>query len=126
MVNMSMLILACLSLSLVTVFFSENNKVGHMDEIILSVSRNCAIAMMLSYCAYVFFQLVTHREAMQEDEGEDGEEPEEPAISISASIAVMCAITVIVAYSPELLVESLGEVVEQLGISSHFIGIILL
>merc|ERR1719174_907257 len=38
----------------------------------------------------------------------------------------MFLVTLIVAYESELLVESLGEVVEQLGISSHFIGIILL
>merc|ERR1711977_12262 len=62
---------------------------------------------------------------MAEDEGGD-EEPEEPALSISASIAVMAFVTLIVAYSTELLVECLGEVVEQVGISSHFIGIILL
>jgi Ca2+:H+ antiporter len=124
MVNMSLLLLSCLSLSLVTVFFSENVSAGHMDEIILSVSRNCAIAMMLSYIAYVFFQLVTHREAMTEDEGED--DGEEPALSVTASVSVMFGCTLIIAYSSELLVESLGEVVEQLGISSHFIGIILL
>merc|ERR1719487_1777393 len=82
--------------------------------------------MMLSYVAYVFFQLVTHREAMQEDEGDDGDGGDESALSISASIAIMCVTTLIVAYSSELLVESLGEVVEQVGISSHFIGIILL
>merc|ERR1719174_2791179 len=38
----------------------------------------------------------------------------------------MFLVTLIVAYESELLVESLGEVVEQMGISSHFIGIILL
>lgn len=125
MVNMSLLLLSCLSLSLVTVFFSENAGHEGMDDIVLSVSRNCAIAMMLSYCAYVFFQLVTHREAMAEDEG-DEEDQEDPALSIHASIGVMFFVTCIVAYSSELLVESLGELVQQSGISSHFIGIILL
>merc|ERR1719424_1319393 len=38
----------------------------------------------------------------------------------------MCLVTVIVAYSSEMLVDSLGEVVTNCGISSHFIGIILL
>merc|ERR1719331_3662633 len=38
----------------------------------------------------------------------------------------MFFVSLIVAYSSELLVETLGEVVEQMGISSHFIGIILL
>merc|ERR1719265_883993 len=38
----------------------------------------------------------------------------------------MVVTTVIVAFSSELLVETLGEVVEAVGISTHFIGIILL
>merc|ERR1719379_3406497 len=62
---------------------------------------------------------------MTEDEG-DGDDAEEAALSVTASICVMGACTLIIAYSSELLVESLGEVVEQMGISSHFIGIILL
>lgn len=124
MVNMSLLLLSCLSLSLVTVFFSENQAVHeNMDEIVLAVSRNCAVAMMLSYVAYVFFQLVTHREAMSE---EDDGEGEEPALSINAAVGVMLGVTCIVAYSSEMLVESLGEVVESAHISSHFIGIVLL
>merc|ERR1719440_2073695 len=38
----------------------------------------------------------------------------------------MVAVTALVAYSSQLLVDSLHEVVEQMGISTHFIGIILL
>lgn len=125
MVNMSLLLLSCLSLSLVTVFFSENVEAHtDMQEIVLAVSRNCSCAMMASYCAYVFFQLVTHREAMSEDEGED--ESDEPTVSVQTSIGVMLVTTCFIAYSSELLVESLQDVVEQAGISSHFIGIILL
>jgi len=71
----------------------------------------------------MFFQLVTHREAMSE---EDDGEGEEPALSIHAAVGVMLGVTCIVAYSSELLVESLGEVVESAHISSHFIGIVLL
>jgi len=124
MVNMSLLLLSCLSLSLVTVFFSENEQShDNMAEIVLAVSRNCSVAMMLSYIAYVFFQLVTHREAMSDDDDGEGEDP---AISIQTAVAVMCFVTCIVAYSSELLVESLGEVVATAGISSHFIGIVLL
>lgn len=81
--------------------------------------------MMLAYVAYVFFQLVTHRESMSEDEGDD-EEAEEASISVPTALGVMFVTTVIVAFASELLVESLDEVVLQMGISEHFIGIILL
>jgi len=139
MVNTSLLLLSCLSLSLVTVFYSETHsgdivkharslgmKVSNADNVVLEVSRTCAIAMMMSYVAYIFFQLVTHREAMTEDEGGGDDEEEPPMLSINAAISTMLATTTIVAYSSEMLVNSLEEVVETLGISSHFIGIILL
>lgn len=130
MVNTSLLLLSCLSLSLVTVFYSETSKrqkYGGSDtsEIVLSISRMVSITMMLSYVAYIFFQLVTHREAMQEDNSGD-EEEENPAVSVRMSIGIMTVVTVIVAFASEMLVESLEEVVDTMGISSHFIGIILL
>jgi Ca2+:H+ antiporter len=129
MVNTSLLLLSCLSLSLVTVFYSQTNSTEHPDnteDTVLSISRMVAICMMMSYTAYIFFQLVTHRTAMAEDEGGEDDEGEEPALSVKTAITVMSIVTLLVAYSSELLVESLGEVVEQMGISSHFIGIVLL
>jgi Ca2+:H+ antiporter len=129
MVNTSMLLLACLSLSLVTVFREscrDENGDSDMDEIVLPVSRTCSIIIMTAYVAYIFFQLVTHREAMTEEEGDGDEEEEEAAMSVPSAVAVMVVTTCLVAFSSELLVASLETVVEQMGISSHFIGIILL
>jgi len=127
LVNTSMLLLACLCLSLVTVFASEADGRVHdsrMHEIIVMVSRVCSVIMILAYIAYIFFQLVTHREAMAEEEGDgDGEEA---TISIPTAIFVMLATTIIVAFSSDLLVQSLEGVVEHAHISEHFIGIILL
>eukprot|EP00929_Paragymnodinium_shiwhaense_P046295 TRINITY_DN2356_c0_g1_i2.p1 TRINITY_DN2356_c0_g1~~TRINITY_DN2356_c0_g1_i2.p1 ORF type:complete len:465 (+),score=76.25 TRINITY_DN2356_c0_g1_i2:176-1570(+) len=130
MVNASMLLLSTLSFTLVTVFYAEEHHDVHvMGQILLPVSRICSIILMCAYVAYVFFQLVTHREAMGEDEGGEGEDDdggEEPQISITAAIALMLASTVVVAFSSEMLVNTLEGVVENLGISPHFIGIILL
>lgn len=129
MVNTSLLLLSCLSLSLLTVFYSEisvRNDPELTSSIVLSISRVVSITMMLSYLAYIFFQLVTHREAMHEDDDEEESAPEEPALSIQMAITVMSVCTVIVAYASELLVKSLDEVVVQMGIGSHFIGIVLL
>jgi Ca2+:H+ antiporter len=126
MVNTSLLLLSCLTVSLVTVFNTEGDFENDeaQSAVVLSISRICAIAMMCSYCAYIFFQLVTHREAMGEDDG--GEDAEDAAISIPTSLVVMAIITVIVSISTEYLLESLDEVVASMKISSHFIGIILL
>jgi len=126
MVNTSLLLLSCLTLSLVTVFNAE----GDFDNddaqiaVVLSISRTCAIAMMLSYGAYIFFQLVTHRDAMSEDE--NGEDQDDAAVSIPGALAIMCITTILVAISTESLLESLDTVVVDMKISKHFIGIILL
>lgn len=128
LVNTSMLLLSCLSFSLVTVFYSETHGHGEdsMDDVILPVSRTCSIIIMLAYVAYIFFQLVTHREAMSEEEGDCEDEPEEPALSIGTSVAVMLSVTFVVAFASEMLVASLEGVVADLGVSQHFIGIVLL
>jgi len=145
LVNTSMLLLSCLSFSLVTIFYSQNaereeeaavvpdgEEVPVVDTVagLLPVSRTCSIIIIIAYCAYIFFQLVTHREVMGEEEGDagDGEEveEEEPALTISQSITVMLVCTFVVAFSSEFMVSSLEGVVEGVGVSAHFIGIILL
>jgi Ca2+:H+ antiporter len=127
MVNTSLLLLSCLTLCLVTVFHSEaafeSEKARH--DTVLSISRICAVAMMTSYVAYIFFQLVTHREALAEDEGGD-DDGDDAVLSIPMALGVMCVVTLLVGFSSELLVESLDEVVTACRINSHFIGIILL
>lgn len=131
LVNTSMLLLSCLCLSLVTVFSSESASLrgAHHDhsvlgDLVIGVSRVCSIIMMISYVAYIFFQLVTHREAMSAD-GDDGD-CEEATISVPMAVTLMLGITVIVAFCSDLLVSSLEGVVEKVHVSEHFIGIILL
>jgi|Transcript_113833 Ca2+:H+ antiporter len=126
MVNTSMLLLSCLSLSLVTVFYSETHVEGEMDEILIPVSRTCSIIIILAYCAYIFFQLVTHRLAMAGPEENGDEEDQDAMLSIPTAVTVMFCCTIVVAWTSDLLVSSLEPVVEQMHISTHFIGIVLL
>jgi len=129
LVNTSMLLLSCLSFSLVTVFASHTSEDGNSvmeTSVLLPVSRMCSGIIMVAYGAYIYFQLVTHREAMAEDSGgDDATEDEEPALSIPTAVIVMLVTTCVVAFSSELLVKSLDEVAEAIG-NKHFIGIILL
>lgn len=136
LVNTSMLLISCLSFSLVTVFrtITHGGKEAHsyMDETLLPVSRTCSLIIISSYVAYIIFQLVTHRHAMSEDDNgaasDDGEleDDEEPRMSIPMSLIIMFTITVMVAYSSELLVHCIETVCEEAHISMHFIGIILI
>eukprot|EP00928_Gymnodinium_smaydae_P004892 TRINITY_DN11678_c0_g2_i1.p1 TRINITY_DN11678_c0_g2~~TRINITY_DN11678_c0_g2_i1.p1 ORF type:complete len:442 (+),score=106.52 TRINITY_DN11678_c0_g2_i1:84-1409(+) len=124
LVNTSMLLLSCLSFSLVTIFHAETH--GGEHSVMLPVSRICSIICSISYAAYVYFQLVTHKDTMEEEGEGDDEEDEPPKFNIQTALACMCTVTLLIAFSSEMLVASFEGVVEQLGINSNFIGIILL
>lgn len=127
LVNTSMLLVSCLSFSLVTVFRTitkvENETHEYMDHIMLPVSRICSLIIMSSYLAYIIFQLVTHKEAMQTNDGGDEEEAK---LTVTVAVILMFVATALVAYSSELLVRAIGNFAEEARLSMHFIGIILL
>eukprot|EP00747_Dinoflagellata_sp_TGD_P016980 gnl/TRDRNA2_/TRDRNA2_125508_c0_seq1.p1 gnl/TRDRNA2_/TRDRNA2_125508_c0~~gnl/TRDRNA2_/TRDRNA2_125508_c0_seq1.p1 ORF type:complete len:450 (-),score=80.45 gnl/TRDRNA2_/TRDRNA2_125508_c0_seq1:142-1491(-) len=127
LVNTSMLLLSCLSFGLVTVFHEVAFTQGtnFLESTMLPVSRICSIIVALAYVMYVIFQLFTHRDAMQEED-EDGEEEEEPKLSIPGAIAVLFGVTMLVAFFSEILVEAIDGVTTKANISQHFIGIVLL
>eukprot|EP00928_Gymnodinium_smaydae_P065178 TRINITY_DN48358_c0_g1_i1.p1 TRINITY_DN48358_c0_g1~~TRINITY_DN48358_c0_g1_i1.p1 ORF type:complete len:450 (-),score=75.54 TRINITY_DN48358_c0_g1_i1:88-1437(-) len=135
MVNTSMLLLACLVTSLITVFYKQREDNEELKAKLVPLSRFTSIVVILAYVAYIFFQLGTHKNAMSEEENahSGGAEPEEeledeqPAVlSIPTALTVMVVTTLIVSYGSEKMVDSLSGVVEKLHISQHFIGIILL
>merc|ERR1712032_711462 len=129
LVNTSMLLVSCLTFSLVTAFrvvsFSEGSEDAlYREDVLLPVSRISSVVIILAYVAYVVFQLVTHKEAMA-DVSEDDEDDGSTHSALMATV-VLCVTTLFVAYSSELLVDAIGEVTDQAHISQHFIGIILL
>merc|ERR1719503_197437 len=127
MVNTSMLLLSCLSFTLVTIFRSLTDDVDDESDTssLLLVSRICSIIIASAYAAYIVFQLGTHSKAMaSEDDGED--EGEEPMFSVTTCIILLFITTTIVAFASDLLVNAIEGVTEKAHISQHFIGIILL
>jgi len=128
LVNTSMLLLSCLSFSLVTVFYSitKVDGVPVMESVLLPVSRICSVIIAFAYLAYIIFQLVTHKEAMAEDEGGEDDEDEQPRLTVVQSIVVLFFTTVVVAVCSDMLVGALEGVSEKAHIGKHFIGIILL
>mmetsp|Transcript_60381 Transcript_60381/g.143928 ORF Transcript_60381/g.143928 Transcript_60381/m.143928 type:complete len:501 (-) Transcript_60381:71-1573(-) len=137
LVNISMLLMSCLALSLVTVFQAITNEEGIsvIEGKVVPISRVCSILIVSAYFAYLVFQLITHREALAEDEGGDDEDDEEEEhISVGAATLLLFVSTAIVAVCSELLVGALEGVTGDGGsdggfrikMSEHFVGIILL
>lgn len=122
MVSMTMLLVSCLSFALPTVFAQ-----GFGDpETVLSISRTAACIVGLSYFAYLFFQLITHRKMLSNEQEPDDDDEDNEGLTLGCSIGLLGATTVLVSISSELLVNVIQDVVAKSGISECFIGIILL
>ncbi|KAJ3401321.1 hypothetical protein CcCBS67573_g00371 [Chytriomyces confervae] len=108
----------------------------------LSISRGTAIVLLVTYIAFLIFQLYSHRgetrvvsepvpdvervdapAAAIEEEEEEEEEAE--TLAIIAVGALVC-VTVVIGFCAEFLVDSLDGLAKQASISKTFIGIIIL
>lgn len=124
LVSVTMLLVSCLSFALPTVFSQAFGE----EETVLSISRTAAGIVGLSYFAYLFFQLITHRKMLANcQEGEDEEEDEDDVgLTVGWSIGLLAMTTVLVSISSELLVNVIEAVVDKTNMTQCFIGIILL
>eukprot|EP00929_Paragymnodinium_shiwhaense_P029912 TRINITY_DN17053_c0_g1_i1.p1 TRINITY_DN17053_c0_g1~~TRINITY_DN17053_c0_g1_i1.p1 ORF type:complete len:542 (-),score=63.55 TRINITY_DN17053_c0_g1_i1:202-1827(-) len=153
LVSTAMLLFSCTSFALPTVF--DALPTNDTDKV-LRVSRIGAIIVFMSYLAFLFFQLVTHKNtlskeetdlgdrtcrtdmttpvgteksegiASQEAEYEDDEDDGGPGLTASCAIFSMLVSTLIVSTNSEFLVDALEPVVHDVGIPQSFIGVILL
>lgn len=109
------------------------------DLKILSLSRGVAIILLVLYILYLVFQLRTHKALFEEQSQEDdgiitlSVPPEGTAtksdlehLTITGSLAVLVVATVLVSFSADLLVGSIDDIVELLGLSKTFIGLIVI
>mmetsp|Transcript_116896 Transcript_116896/g.327053 ORF Transcript_116896/g.327053 Transcript_116896/m.327053 type:complete len:447 (+) Transcript_116896:76-1416(+) len=132
LVSTSLLLVSCLCLCLVTIF-SQLRSVSDADQEVggipakMKVSRACAVLISSAYVAYIVFQMVTHRQAMADEEEEDEEEEEEHVgLSLGWSLGLLFAVTCVVAVGSEFLTNSLEGALQSSGIGKEFVGIILL
>mmetsp|Transcript_172026 Transcript_172026/g.551412 ORF Transcript_172026/g.551412 Transcript_172026/m.551412 type:complete len:407 (+) Transcript_172026:15-1235(+) len=100
-VNTSMLLISCMSFSLITVFRQVSHVEGdaYMEEVLLPVSRIASMIIILAYVAYTVFQLVTHKDAMAADQ----------------ACMLLFGTTVIVSCCTEMLVTAIGGVTEHVS-----------
>lgn len=109
------------------------------DLKILSLSRGVAIILLVLYILYLVFQLRTHKALFEEQSQEDDgiitlSVPPEGTVTksdlehltIAGSLSVLVVATVLVSFSADLLVGSIDDIVELLGLSKTFIGLIVI
>jgi len=129
MVSVTMLLVSCLSFTLPTIFIGQ--ALTEREEVV-QISLVSAGVVMLSYVAYLWFQLYTHKRMLQaadgdaDSQGEEENEEEEDGLTFGFSLGLLAGTAVLVAVSSQLLVDVIEPVVDHAGISEAFIGIILL
>eukprot|EP01054_Gregarina_sp_Poly1_P000035 Gregarina_sp_Poly_1__34@NODE_1007_length_5379_cov_95_368599_g705_i0_p2_GENE_NODE_1007_length_5379_cov_95_368599_g705_i0NODE_1007_length_5379_cov_95_368599_g705_i0_p2_ORF_typecomplete_len435_score39_07Na_Ca_ex/PF01699_24/4_2e27Na_Ca_ex/PF01699_24/8_6e22SelK_SelG/PF10961_8/0_12_NODE_1007_length_5379_cov_95_368599_g705_i039375241 len=120
----SLLMLASLAFITPTVARSDNANTAD----VLEISRITAVFIGVTYFLYLFFQLHTHLSLFKDDQDEfSSEECEDwPSLSFSTACFALLAITLLIAYQSECLVQSIEGVSMNSGIPESFIGVILL
>jgi len=120
-VNATMLILAVIALAVPSFFSHSIEAVNHAGVEYLSIG--VAVVMIIVYVLSIIFSFQTEDTAADTTPDEAHHQPQ---WSQRTAIIVLAAATVGIAYLSEALVGAVEPVVEQLGISEFFLGIILI
>ncbi len=100
---------------------------GHAAAHEKSFSFEVSIVLIFSYLLGLIFTLRTHRELFAGHTAEAGavEEEEEPSPPLPWLLAMLAAVSALIAWMSEILVGSIEPVARQFGLSQVFIGVIV-
>ncbi|CAA7014758.1 unnamed protein product [Microthlaspi erraticum] len=108
----------------------EGTPAAVISDMSLNLSRASSIVMLMSYIAYLVFQLWTHRQLFdaqdQEDEYDDSVEEETAVIGFWSGFSWLVGMTLVIALLSEYVVATIENASETWGLSVSFISIILL
>jgi Ca2+:H+ antiporter len=91
---------------------------------VLALSRWTAIVLLIIYILFLIYQLKTHAHVF---DTQSLYEPEERNTKVGtwSITSTLLIVTIMVSFCSDYLVGSIDDVVESLGISKNFIGLIL-
>ncbi|KAL1331006.1 hypothetical protein HN51_048265 [Arachis hypogaea] len=128
-VNSLMLLLGLLCHMLPLLFRYGGGSPAVVAEASLNVSRAASLVMLCAYCAYIAFQLWTHRqlfEAQVDNDDEGQNDSEEAVIGFWSGIGWLVGMTAIMDLLSEYVVQTIEDASNSWGLSVSFISIILL
>jgi Ca2+/H+ antiporter len=107
--------------------------VSEIDDRVLSFSRGTSLVLLALYGGYLYFYLGTHKHLFLSNESETSDEEIEGDSSSAANRASLASsiirlITAVAAtiFCTELLLESVGDMTQTLGVSEVFIAIVFI
>ncbi|KAG8374410.1 hypothetical protein BUALT_Bualt11G0128900 [Buddleja alternifolia] len=127
----SLLLLLGLLCHLLPLMFKFAGKSPESTEIgTLQLSRASCIIMLIAYIAYLVFQLWTHRQLFDAQEGEENDDvvsdDESPVIGFWSAFVWLVLMTAVVALLSEYVVATIEDASDTWGLSVSFISVILL
>lgn len=121
----TMLILLVIALLLPAVFDTTQRTDALPGALLITdeeVSLGIAVVLLLLYAANLVYTLITHRDVFSRPEEVGGK----PSWSTTSCLTVMVVGTAVIAGEAELVSSALSATGEQLGLSTVFLGVILL
>lgn len=118
----SLMAMACFAIGLPTIYASilrQDREWEHMVQ----VSRVSSICLLVTYFAYLYFQLKTHADLF---EGDEGGEEEPPDLSPPSAALLLALATITTSFATEFLIKAIRGTVDEWGVSEEFVGIIML
>lgn len=121
----SLMLLSLLGLVLPTTYHEITPK---SDLAVLSISRGLSVMLLVVYAQYLYFELSTHADLFECDEGNVDDDEEEEVADLSAPVAasMLAVCTVLTACCSEYLISSIEGTIETWNVSREFLGIIVM
>ncbi|CRL21528.1 Sodium/calcium exchanger membrane region [Penicillium camemberti] len=128
----SLMMITSVTMLLPTALYSTF-PVSEIDDRVLSFSRGTSLVLLALYGGYLYFYLGTHKHLFLSNESETSDDgiqgdPSPPANRASLASSIIRLITAVAAtvFCTELLLESIGDMTQTLGVSEVFIAIVFI
>lgn len=125
--SISLLVIAAVGLIVPTLFLAAHPDPERAATV--RVSEFVAGFLIFGYALYLLFSMGTHKSAFDELQGEtfdDMPAVEEPQWSMKRTIIVLLVVAAVIGWMSELLVGATEVTVHTLGLSSVFVGLIVI
>jgi len=119
----SLLAMAVFAIALPTIYaniLQQGEEFQHMVE----VSRWTSVFLFMLYAAYLYFQLHTHSNLFEAEDG--GGEEEQPDLPPPSAAFLLALATVVTSFATDNVIGAVKGTVDSWKVSQEFIGIILL
>ncbi|MGE5313239.1 MAG: calcium/proton exchanger [Acidobacteriota bacterium] len=120
----TMLTLAAIALIVPAIFHHMSVSSPNVRVMEADLSLEISLVLILTYAASLVFSLITHKQLFT-GEAVGAEIHKEKGWSLTRSVTMLAASTVLIAWMSELLVGSVEHAAASFGMSSIFIGVIV-